>query len=39
MGKAEDLETAYRLMAQDEPREAEAGEWIESLAGDVFDEE
>ena len=37
--KADDLETAYRLMAQDVAREAEADEWVESLAGDAFDEE
>jgi len=37
--KVEDLEAAYRLMAQDEVREAEAGEWVESLARDTFDEE
>ena len=32
------LETAYRQMAQDEEREAEALEWAESTTGDVADE-
>jgi len=30
-----DLDEAYRLMAQDEEREAEALQWIEGLIGDV----
>ena len=33
-----DLETAYREMAADEVREAEAEEWAESLLSDVADE-
>ncbi len=33
-----DLETAYRQMAQDEAREAEALEWAETTLGDVADE-
>jgi hypothetical protein len=33
-----DLEAAYRQMAQDEEREAEALEWAEATAGDVRDE-
>ena len=33
-----DLEAAYRLMAQDEAREAEALEWAEATVGDVADE-
>jgi siroheme synthase (precorrin-2 oxidase/ferrochelatase) len=33
-----DLEAAYRQMAQDEVREAEALEWAESTTGDVADE-
>ena len=33
-----DLETAYRQMAQEEAREAEALEWAEATAGDVADE-
>ena len=33
-----DLEAAYREMAADEQREAEALEWSESLIGDVQDE-
>ena len=34
----EDLEAAYRSMADDEAREAEATEWAEGLVGDVADE-
>lgn len=34
----EDLLAAYREMAADVPREAEALEWIESLIGDGFHE-
>ena len=34
----DDLETAYREMAADELREAEAEEWSENLLGDVSDE-
>lgn len=33
-----DLEQAYRLMAEDESREAEAFEWAEATIGDVGDE-
>jgi predicted CopG family antitoxin len=33
-----DLEAAYRQMARDEAREAEALEWAEATAGDVADE-
>ncbi len=33
-----DLAEAYRLMAADEAREAEAEEWTESLVGDIADE-
>jgi predicted CopG family antitoxin len=33
-----DLEVAYRQMAQDETREAEALEWAEATAGDVAHE-
>ncbi len=33
-----DLEEAYRQMAEDEAREAEALEWIEGTIGDVRDE-
>jgi hypothetical protein len=33
-----DLEAAYRQMATDEAREAEALEWAESTVGDVADE-
>ena len=33
-----DLEGAYREMAQDEAREAEALEWAEATVGDVGDE-
>lgn len=36
MGK--DLDRAYREMARDEAREAEAGEWAEATVGDVADE-
>lgn len=32
------LEAAYREMAQDEAREAEALEWAEATVGDVSDE-
>ncbi len=35
----EDLEAAYREMAADKAREAEALEWCEGLLGDVADEE
>lgn len=35
---AEDLESAYREMAQDEEREAEALEWAEATIGDVGSE-
>jgi hypothetical protein len=34
----EDMEAAYREMAADEAREAEALEWSEGLIGDVADE-
>ncbi len=38
-GAAEDnLEIAYRRMAQDEAREAEALEWSEATIGDASDE-
>lgn len=33
-----DLDIAYRQMAQDEAREAEALEWAEGTVGDVADE-
>jgi predicted CopG family antitoxin len=33
-----DLEAAYRAMAADEVREADASEWSESLVSDVADE-
>lgn len=33
-----DLEAAYREMAQDETREADALEWSEGIIGDVDDE-
>ena len=33
-----DLEVAYRQMAEDEAREAEALEWAEATAGDVANE-
>ena len=32
------LEAAYKEMAQDEEREAEALEWVEATVGDVSDE-
>ena len=35
---AEDLEMAYRQMAQDESREEEALEWSEALIGDASHE-
>lgn len=35
---SQDLEGAYREMAQDEAREAEALEWAEGTVGDVGDE-
>jgi predicted CopG family antitoxin len=35
---SQDLEAAYREMAQDEGREAEALEWSEATIGDVSDE-
>ncbi len=35
---SEDLDAAYRDMAQDEAREAEALEWVEAVIGDVADE-
>ena len=35
---AKDLETGYRLMAQDQAREAEALQWVEATVGDVADE-
>jgi predicted CopG family antitoxin len=34
----EALDAAYRQMAQDEGREAEASEWIDGTSGDVADE-
>lgn len=34
----DDLEAAYREMAADEVREAEAEEWSEGLIGDVADD-
>lgn len=34
----QDLEEAYRNMAQDEARESEALEWAEGTFGDVSDE-
>ena len=34
----QELEPAYRQMAQDEKREAEALEWAEATVGDVSDE-
>ena len=34
----QDLELAYRQMAQEETREAEAREWAEATVGDVADE-
>ncbi|MBX7235580.1 MAG: hypothetical protein K1X65_14435 [Caldilineales bacterium] len=33
-----DLDAAYREMAADQAREAEAEEWIEALIGDVWNE-
>jgi hypothetical protein len=33
-----DLEAAYRLMAREEAREAEALEWAEATVGDVANE-
>lgn len=35
---SQDLEAAYREMAQDETREAEALEWSEGTIGDASDE-
>ena len=34
----QELEAAYKQMAQDEEREAEALEWAEATVGDVCDE-
>ena len=34
----QELEAAYKQMAQDEEREAEALEWAETTVGDVRDE-
>lgn len=34
----DDLENAYRTMAEDELREAEAEEWSEGTVGDIADE-
>jgi hypothetical protein len=34
----EDMEAAYRQMAADEAREAEALEWSEGLIGDIQDD-
>ena len=34
----EDLDAAYRQMAQDEAREAEALQWAEATVGDIADE-
>ena len=34
----QDLDAAYREMAQDEEREADAFEWAEATIGDVSDE-
>jgi hypothetical protein len=34
----EDLEVAYRQMAREEAREAEALQWAEATVGDVADE-
>lgn len=31
----DELETAYKLMAEDKEREAEALEWAEALVGDI----
>jgi predicted CopG family antitoxin len=33
-----ELESAYQQMAQDEIREGEALEWVESMVGDIADE-
>ena len=35
---SKEIEAAYRRMAQDEEREAEAEEWMEGIAGDIADE-
>lgn len=35
---AKDLDVAYRQMAREEVREAEAVEWAEATVGDVADE-
>lgn len=35
---SDDLEEAYKQMAEDERREAEALEWAEATLGDVADE-
>jgi hypothetical protein len=35
---SKDLEAAYRQMAREEAREAEALEWAEATVGDVADE-
>jgi hypothetical protein len=35
---AEGLASAYRQMASDEAREAEASEWVDGTFGDVADE-
>jgi len=32
-----DLDTAYREMAADEAREADAHEWVEATLGDAYD--
>ena len=32
-----DLDTAYREMAADETREADAHEWVEATLGDAYD--
>lgn len=34
----QDLQAAYKQMAQDEARESEALEWSEAMVGDVSDE-
>jgi hypothetical protein len=36
--RTQDLAAAYREMAADEDREAEAHEWAEATLGDVADE-
>ncbi len=36
--RCQDLEAAYRQMAQEEERETEALEWSEATIGDVADE-